>query len=41
VRFLPIFAAALWLPRAEGDVRWVALGMFLGALIWLLRGLEA
>jgi hypothetical protein len=40
VRFLAVFAAAGLMPHVEGDARWVLLGMFLGLLIWMLRGIE-
>lgn len=41
MRFLPAFATAAWMPHVEGAARWVWLGIFLGVLIWLLRGTEA
>jgi hypothetical protein len=40
MRFIPCFAFAAWLPHAEGPVRWVMLGAFIGSLIWMLRGIE-
>jgi hypothetical protein len=41
MKFLAVLAVASWLPHCEGDMRWFALGIFLGALVWLLRGVEA
>ena len=42
IRFLPCYALALWLPNVQdGTARWFVLGMFIGAVCWLLKGIEA
>lgn len=40
-RFIPVFVVAAWMPHIEGQARWFWLGLFAGALCWLLRGTEA
>ena len=41
MRFLPIYALALLLPNFEGTMRWLLLGLFLAALVWMLEGTRA
>ncbi len=39
--FLPSFLVALWLPHLpNGDGRWLILGLFIGLVCLMLRGIE-
>lgn len=40
MKFFFVLGVASWMPHVEGAARWVWLGVFLGSLIWLLRGIE-